>query len=413
MRREGRVPPHNTEAEESVIGAMLLSTDAIARVVAADLQMADFYVPALGMIYTAILDLWEAGHKVDTVTVAEILKRFDALEDVGGAQRLVSIQAATPSTSSASHYAKIITELATLRRMIAMAGEIAELGYSSPADVADAVANVKMMAQHLEMPLGNPEVSPNIEQFLDVEEVYNWLVPGLLEEQDRLILTGGEGGGKSTFFRQIAVTLACGRHPFTFRPTVPVRVLLVDIENTASQVRRKIRPLVELAGPTFDPDNLKVEVRTGGLDLLQRHDHRWLLERMAANKPQVLIIGPNYKLHDGDPNEEGPAKKVISILDDLRARYRSCILMEAHAPNERTLGRPFGASIWRRWPEFGYGIWPPPDADPDDTSVQFRPWRGDRDSRDWPRSLVRGGKGNWPWVDPDAPVVEQERSDAF
>lgn len=406
---DGRVPPHNLDAELSVLGAMLLSRASIAAAIASDLRPNDFYKPAHGHIFDAIVDLYTSGHPCDPVTVAEEITRRGLIDVIGGRGTLLTIQAGTPATSNAARYAQIIGDHATLRRLISFAGDTAEMAYAVPEDVAAAVERVKEQANLIELPLGAPEPSPDIATFLDTEIHYRWLVEGLIEEQDRLMLTGPEGGGKSTFFRQLAVCLAAGIHPFRFSPTTPCRVLVVDIENTAAQIQRKIRPLVELAGAKLNPGNLRLEVRTGGIDLTHRHDHRWLLERLEANRPQVLIIGPTYKLHNQDPNEEQPARAVIATLDSLRERFGCAILMEAHSGHDRGEGRPFGASIWRRWPEFGYGIWPPPRGDDNPDSMIFRPWRGARDAREFPARLARGGPGNWPWVDPDyqVPVVSE------
>ncbi|MHB8465917.1 MAG: replicative DNA helicase [Acidimicrobiales bacterium] len=133
-----RIPPHNLAAEESLLGAMLLSRDAIgtaSMACAAD----DFYKPAHGHVFDAILALSARGEPADPVTVAEELRRAELLEFVGGPTILVSLQANTPATSNAGSYAKIVEEHALLRRLIGVAGEIAELGYGVPDDVAAAI----------------------------------------------------------------------------------------------------------------------------------------------------------------------------------------------------------------------------------------------------------------------------------
>ena len=133
-----RVLPSNLQAEESLLGAMLLSRDAIA--VASELLSADdFYKPAHGHIYDAITTLNAAGEPADPVTVADELRRAGLLEAIGGAATLVNLQVATPATSNAGRYAKIIEEHALLRRLIRVAGEIAEMGYDLPDDVTKTV----------------------------------------------------------------------------------------------------------------------------------------------------------------------------------------------------------------------------------------------------------------------------------
>ncbi|MEO6571840.1 MAG: replicative DNA helicase [Ilumatobacteraceae bacterium] len=135
----GRVPPHNIDAEESVLGAMLLSRDAIGVVSELGLNPQDFYRPANRHIFDAIRALYSSASPADTVTVADELRRAGLLDDVGGAEALHELQNATPAISSAHHYAKIVQETALLRQLIFAAGDIAELAYSEPDDVIKAL----------------------------------------------------------------------------------------------------------------------------------------------------------------------------------------------------------------------------------------------------------------------------------
>ncbi len=139
-----RVPPHNVDAEASLLGAMLLSRDAIGPAVET-LSGDQFYVPAHGYIFDAIASLYGAGEPADPVTVAEELSRADLLEQVGGPQRLLELQMATPASSNAARYATIVEEHALLRRLIGVAGDIVELGYSHPEDVVKTVDEAEAM----------------------------------------------------------------------------------------------------------------------------------------------------------------------------------------------------------------------------------------------------------------------------
>ncbi|HEY5165963.1 MAG TPA: replicative DNA helicase [Acidimicrobiia bacterium] len=133
----GRVPPHNLEAEESLLGAMLLSRDAITAAVEAGVEASDFYKPAHTHLFDAVMSLYGQGEPVDPVTVAEELRRADLLDSLGGRQTLLHLQAATPASANATHYAKIVNELALLRRLIGVAGDIAEMGYDDSQDVVE------------------------------------------------------------------------------------------------------------------------------------------------------------------------------------------------------------------------------------------------------------------------------------
>ena len=126
-----RIPPHNIEAEESLLGAMMLSREAITAAVEAKLEASDFYKPAHGAIFEAAYGLHSRGEPVDPVTVAEELRRAAQLDQLGGRQTLVRIQASTPASANAQHYAQIVAELSMLRRLIETAGGIQEMAYTA------------------------------------------------------------------------------------------------------------------------------------------------------------------------------------------------------------------------------------------------------------------------------------------
>ncbi len=139
-----RVPPHDLHAEESLLGAMMLEPEAIASA-AGVLRADDFYKPAHSHIFDAVHALYATGQPVDAVTVADELRRNGLLETVGGVQVLLDIMASTPATTSAGGYARIIEEFALLRRLIGVAGEIAEIGYGMPEDVTKALDRAEAM----------------------------------------------------------------------------------------------------------------------------------------------------------------------------------------------------------------------------------------------------------------------------
>lgn len=238
-----------------------------------------------------------------------------------------------------------------------------------------------------------PEPDQDIDTFLNEDEPdYDWIIPGLLERGDRVILTGAEGSGKSTLLRQIAIQCGAGIHPFTLEPMAPIRVMYVDLENSKRQVRRKIRPL-RLVVKDLDPMMIRVRIVTQGIDLLRPDHQAFLEERIQVNAPDLLIMGPLYKLVGDDPVKEEPARIAAMALDHFRLKYGFALLMEAHSPHgvgasQTRPERPYGASLWMRWPEFGFFI--------DGETGQLRHWRGPRDERDWPAVLQRGGE--WPWT---------------
>lgn len=137
MTSAGRVPPHNLEAEESLLGAMLLSRDAILAAVEARVESADFYKPAHTHVFDAIMGLYGQGEPVDPVSVADELRRVELLDELGGRQALLRLQGQTPASANAWHFAAIVHELALFRRLAWVGGEIAELGYQDHHEVRE------------------------------------------------------------------------------------------------------------------------------------------------------------------------------------------------------------------------------------------------------------------------------------
>ena len=129
------VPPQNLEAEESVIGAMLLSPGAIGAV-SEILDAGDFHRESHGRIFRAAADLYGKGEPVDAITLVDELEERGALEQVGGRVRIHELAALVPATANASHYARIVREMATLRGLISAGGEVARLGWERPGETA-------------------------------------------------------------------------------------------------------------------------------------------------------------------------------------------------------------------------------------------------------------------------------------
>ena len=142
------VPPQNLEAEESVLGAMLLSPTAVGTV-SEILSASDFYRESHAKIYRAALGLWSKGEPVDAITLVNELDERGELEAVGGQSRVAELAALVPSTSNVEHYARIVKEMATLRGLVRAGQEIARLGQERPGEVSDLVDRAEQIVFEL------------------------------------------------------------------------------------------------------------------------------------------------------------------------------------------------------------------------------------------------------------------------
>jgi replicative DNA helicase len=142
------VPPQNLDAEESVLGAMLLSPGAIGAV-SEVLDAGDFYRESHAKIYRAGLALYARGEPVDAITLADELDERGELEDAGGRVRIAELARMVPAAANAGHYARIVREMATLRGLIRAGGRIAELGWDRPGETADLVDKAEQIVFEL------------------------------------------------------------------------------------------------------------------------------------------------------------------------------------------------------------------------------------------------------------------------
>lgn len=406
-----RTVPYDADAEASLLGAMLLSRSAIDAVCETVLA-GDFYKPAHQSIYAAIVSMRSKGIPVDPVTVAAELSSEGMLESAGGPSALIQLQACTPATSSAAKYGQIILELSTLRKMINAGNEIAELGYSRPGDVAGAIETSRLLLADIENAAIPTEPDDwAIEEFVNRprEHVGEWVIHGLLRRRHKLLMVGGEGGSKSSIGRFVTICAAYGIQPWRHDRIKPVRSLIVDAENPEDALFDSFVPILKQAQAHSDVDIADITNRLWwkpeGLNLRNRAEASRLENVIQARRPDVVFMGPLYAMYDNDSKDFGwetAAKQVQRALKLLMVRYNFGLIIEDHAPNDRDGGmRPYGSSMWRRWPDIGLRLEPIPLPGDEKHFYEDRfaitHWRGRRVEVDWPSHAIRGRSVDSKW----------------
>lgn len=198
----GRQPPQDMAAEQSVLGGMLLSKDAVADVLER-LRPGDFYRPAHQNIYDAILDLYGRGEPADAVTVAAELDRRGLLKRIGGAPYLHTLISTVPTAANAGFYAGIVAEKATLRRLVEAGTRVVQYGYAGTegADVADLVDRAQAEIYDVTQ-------TRSSEDFTVLEE----LLQPTMDEIDAIASQGGISRGIPTGFTELD-EITNGLHP--------------------------------------------------------------------------------------------------------------------------------------------------------------------------------------------------------
>ncbi|MFM7126088.1 MAG: replicative DNA helicase [Actinomycetota bacterium] len=244
-----RVPPHNLSAEESLLGAMLLSREAVNAASEAGIRVEHFYKPGHQHVFDAMRALLTGGEPVDPVTVADELRRVGLLEEIGGLDFLLQLQNSTPVIGNALRYAKIVMDTAALRRLIGVASEIAEIAYTEPDDVAkaldDAESRVFAVAEERVIDSTRPinellvlaweEVEKRYQSkvaltgvptgFVDLDELILGLQPSSL-----VIVGARPGMGKTAFAMNVASNVAQATN-------LPVLVFSLEMSHTELTMR--------------------------------------------------------------------------------------------------------------------------------------------------------------------------------
>ena len=380
-------------AEQAILAACLVSKTARAEA-RRHLVGADFDHPSHEVVWDAMASLDRHGKEVDPVTVLAALGSDRAREVMPDLVTAIALPDSVPE------YAAIVRGWSVRRKVDQAAAAAQRDAYNpdtNPHTFAANVASAFIAIRDGGNTAGDDITAVTARELLEqADDEPEWLIPGLLERRDRLILTGEEGLGKSHLLRQIAVHVAAGLTPFHDRGKIePGRSLIVDCENTWAQVRRKLRPAVEFAAARGqDPrDRLMVDC-TSRIDITRDRDLARIHQLLDAFQPDLVVIGPLYRLVPRALQTDDDTAPVLAALDTIRDRG-AALLMEAHAGHALGRGgqrdmRPRGSSSLLGWPEFGFGMRAVSEGIAD-----VIPWRGQREERDWPQRVRRSEGFRW------------------
>jgi hypothetical protein len=368
-------------AEQSVLGVCMMSRPARDEA-RRHLSGKDFYEPRHEVLWDVMARLDKHGKAVDPMTVLAVVNHDRDIVEL-----LPNMVTTMGIPENVGEYASIVRSWAMRRRLAEEGRRVVQHAMNPDANVQGFAAQVATRFASLR-DSGITEDAQSItleELLLEPDDEPDWLIPGLLERRDRMILTGEEGLGKSYLLRQIAVMAAAGLDPFDPGKRIkPLSVTIFDCENSTRQVKRKVRPVVEFAKHwgTGNPGQVNL-LCSPRVDITRDKDLARIHFELDATQPDILVIGPLYRLTQGALQTDDDAAPVLAALDTIRDRDIS-LLIEAHAGHAIGAGgtrnlRPRGSSALLGWPEFGYGMKTVASGFAD-----LVPWRGDRDERHWP-----------------------------
>ncbi|MGH3880055.1 MAG: replicative DNA helicase [Actinophytocola sp.] len=374
-----RQPPQDLAAEQSVLGGMMLSKDAIADVVEV-LRPGDFYRPAHQAVYDCVLDLYGRGEPADAVTVSAELERRGELRRVGGAPYLHTLIATVPTAANAGYYAEIVAEKAILRRLVEAGTRIVQLGYAGAegADVNEVVDRAQSSIYEVtERRMSEDYVAleellqPTMDEidaiasrggsslgvptgFEDLDAVTNGLHPGQM-----IIVAARPGIGKSTlgldFSRSCSVKHGMTSAIFSLemsRTEIVMRMLSAEAKIRLADMRggrmtdddwtRLARRMSEISeAPMFvddSPNLTMMEIRAKARRLKQRHD----LKLIVVDYMQLMTSGKRVESRQQEVSEFSRQLKLLAKELEVPV---VAISQLNRGPEQRTDKRPMLADL--------------------------------------------------------------------
>jgi replicative DNA helicase len=374
-----RQPPQDLAAEQSVLGGMMLSKDAIADVVEV-LRPGDFYRPAHQLVYDCVLDLYGRGEPADAVTVAAELERRGEIRRMGGAPYLHTLIATVPTAANAGYYAEIVAEKAILRRLVEAGTRIVQLGYAGAegADINEVVDRAQSSIYEVtERRMSEDYVSleellqPTMDEidaiasrggsslgvptgFEDLDAVTNGLHAGQM-----IIVAARPGIGKSTlgldFTRSCSVKHGMTSVIFSLemsRTEIVMRMLSAEAKIRLADMRggrmtdddwtRLARRMSEVSeAPLFvddSPNMTMMEIRAKARRLKQRHD----LKLIVVDYMQLMTSGKRVESRQQEVSEFSRQLKLLAKELEVPV---VAISQLNRGPEQRTDKRPMLADL--------------------------------------------------------------------
>jgi hypothetical protein len=402
-----RSPSSDLDAERYTLAAMMQSPLAVEQVVSV-VGPHDFYRPGHGDIFISMISMYACEEPITPVTLRKWMER-----DYGGAPPSLRMQwpmyladlFGLPTTAvEGIHHARIVWECSTRRRVEEIGHRLVQMSVSHGEDPAEMIADAQ---RQLDLLAAGSTAGDNraltTDEFLALDTP--WTAPvfdGLLHHQEKVVIVGIEGDGKTTLAHQAAYCLGAGLHPFKFRPVKPGKALIIDLENPQALLQPRLRGLQDLAAacPNWNPANVRLWAEPSGIDLTQASVAFRLADLIRQERPDLIVAGPVYQMFEEGERDNPKHAAICKFFNLMRGRYGCATWLEHHVPiaqsNGKRVMRPLGSGIWSRWPEFGISL---ERTGRKDGALKLGRFRNDRATgRDWPRFIRRSqSAGQWPW----------------
>jgi KaiC/GvpD/RAD55 family RecA-like ATPase len=353
-----RVPPHSIEAEQALIGCVLLEAACFAEA-ALTVTAADFYRHEHRLIWGAVAELVHMGAPVDVISVLDQLRRtLSGESDAGGISYLNELAQCVPSSRNSNRYAEIVVERATLRSLIAASDEIATAAFNSQGSGAlslldeakqkfGRIAEQRALSGSRRLPL------LDLHDLESISAAQSWIVKGVIPADSIGMIFGGSGTFKSFIALDLALHVAHGR-PWLGRKTQQGSVLFIAAEGGSGLWKRAEawhrHNGRKSAGLPFRVLPVAVDLRLDAWRVVEA-------AQAVGMAPSLVVVDTLSQTYSG---EENSANEMAEYLREIGTRFRAlwgCAVVLIHHTGHQETERPRGSSAIRANIDFLYGVW--------------------------------------------------------
>ena len=373
---------YSVDAEAKIIGSAI-AVEYQRDTIFGQISAAAFYDQRNTRVFEWLLDAYMAGTlPADQRDVFTELMRAEVLDRTEVSAYFYDNPTVTPIIEK-------VLSLATARRLQAASQRTLDTLSVNPEQSGALTLDLKRAIDEIDPSAAHGERLWSWNELAEDDFPQDWIIPDVLDRDWVVMVTGPNGGGKSTLCLHLAISAAIGLHPWTATEVEPMKVLYIDAENSPGVVARKKRiaqKMIDLGG---DVNVENIRFRFGTVNLAEPADRLRLEHHMQRFEPDLVVLGPIYKMFYA-PKEESwrsEARAIQTWVDTVRRRYGFATLIEGHPPKGQGDGAPKGDSSWASWPYFGFCI---TLDDNTRTRAEIDPWRYPREPVVMPKEIQWG-----------------------
>jgi hypothetical protein len=352
-------PPHSVEAEQGVLGSMLLAPSEATPKVVEKINAEHFYVPAHRQIFDTLIDFFDAGKAIDLITFTQALRDRNLLESVGGAAAVTHLYTFVPDAANVAYYIDIVQDKYALRQIIRACTETLRQANESQVEPSELVDQIESTAASIRALHGRngqfPPIADAAELIAKPIILPDDVIEGIAHLGGKMVVAGASKTFKTWLLCDTAISVASGTDWLGF-PTKRGRVLYINLEIQSGFFARRIQAIC---------DERQIKIETGMLKIWNLRGHAadlsTLMPRLLrAIKPGefvLIIIDPVYKLlGQRDENKAGDIATLLNQVERLAVETSAAVAFGAHYPKgnvaaRESIDRIGGSGVFARDPD--------------------------------------------------------------